>query len=92
MTNINIIRIDEMGKYDIPAMIEFVLKTTRQPSLSFVAHGLGTTAFFIAMILQPELNSKVDVMVALSPITVLTNAKTTARRFAGITGTLLVFL
>ena len=68
-----------MGKYDIPAMINFALATTGQSSLSYVGHSMGCAVFFIAMQYHPELNSKIDVMVALAPATANGNIKTSLR-------------
>ena len=60
-----------MGKYDIPAVINFILATTGRSSLSYVGHSMGCAMFFIAMVYYPELNSKIDVMIALAPATSL---------------------
>jgi lysosomal acid lipase/cholesteryl ester hydrolase len=56
-----------MGKYDVPANINYVLNATSQPSLYWIGHSLGAQQFFIAMTLHPELNSKVRTMFALAP-------------------------
>jgi len=58
-----------MGEYDIPAVINYVLSKTGRSSLSYVGHSMGCAMFFIAMTYHPELNSKIDVMVALAPAT-----------------------
>lgn len=54
---------DEIGDYDIPATINYVLKETGRSKLSFIGHSLGCGVFFIAMVKHPELNAKIDVMV-----------------------------
>ena len=33
----------EMGKYDLPAMIDYILMQTSTKKLSYIAHSLGTT-------------------------------------------------
>lgn len=58
---------DEIGKYDIPAMINLVLSTTSQNSLSYIGQSMGCAVFFIAMTYHPSLNSKIDVMIAMAP-------------------------
>lgn len=58
-----------MGRYDVPAMLSFVIKKTRRPKLVYVADSLGCTAFFMAMNYRPELNQRVAVMFALAPST-----------------------
>lgn len=60
---------DEMGRYDVAATLTYILKETEEDELSFVGHSLGCTLFYIAMIEQPELNAKVDVMISLAPTT-----------------------
>lgn len=54
---------DELGNYDIPAVIKFILDKTGQPKLSYVGYSLGSAMFFIAMSKHPELNSKIEMMV-----------------------------
>ena len=38
--------IHELGKYDLPAMMELVLRETGMPSLSYVGHSMGTAALW----------------------------------------------
>ena len=58
----------EMGKYDLPATIDYILEHTGQSDLYYVGHSMGTTSFFILMALRPEYNDKVRVMIALAPV------------------------
>lgn len=58
----------EIGIYDLPAMINFVLKKRNIKSLKYIGHSQGTTAFFVMASEKPEYNAKVSVMVALSPV------------------------
>lgn len=60
-----------MGKYDVPAMINFILQTTGRSKLIYVGHSMGCAIFFVAMTTYPELNSKVELMIALGPATSL---------------------
>ena len=55
---------DQLGKYDIPSVINYILQKTGQSKLSVVGHSLGCAMFFIAMIQHPELNDKMEVMVS----------------------------
>jgi hypothetical protein len=41
------------------------LKETGQPKLSYIGHSLGCGTFFIAMVKNPELNSKIEMMVGI---------------------------
>jgi len=54
---------DEIGIYDLPAVINYILKETGQSKLSYIGHSLGCGSFFIAMVKHPELNDKIDIMV-----------------------------
>jgi len=66
---------DEMGYYDIPACINYVLKETGASKLVYIGHSMGTAIFWVAMITHPELNSKIDVMIALAPAASVANVK-----------------
>lgn len=64
-----------MGMYDIPASIDYILTATSAPSLYYVGHSMGCTAFFVAMSERPEYNAKVKLMSALAPATFMPNTK-----------------
>lgn len=57
------IRWDEIGKYDIPAVINYILDKTSLTKLIYTSHSMGGAVFFIAMITHPELNDKIEMMV-----------------------------
>ena len=42
-------RFDEIGKYDVPAMINYILNTTGRQKLSYIGHSMGCATFYIAM-------------------------------------------
>ncbi len=57
-----------MGRYDIPASIDYVLNVTGQSKMAaYFGYSLGSSVFFIAAIEQPRINDKVEVMVGLGP-------------------------
>ncbi|XP_046965766.1 lipase 1-like [Vanessa cardui] len=58
----------EIGYYDLPALIDRVLKETGAPTLTAIGHSQGNTAFYILGSTKPEYNEKVNVMIALAPI------------------------
>jgi len=64
---------DEMGRYDISANIEYILKTTGEEKIAYVGHSLGCTLFYIAMIEHPHLNDKIEIMFSLAPTTSVAN-------------------
>jgi lysosomal acid lipase/cholesteryl ester hydrolase len=59
--------IDQFALHDIPDTINYVLDTTSQPSLSYVGFSQGTAQAFAALSVYPQLNTKVDVFIALAP-------------------------
>ncbi|XP_058154821.1 lipase member K [Dasypus novemcinctus] len=60
---------DEMGKYDLPATIDFIVEKTGQERLFYVGHSQGTTIAFIAFSTNPELAKRIKIFFALAPIT-----------------------
>jgi lysosomal acid lipase/cholesteryl ester hydrolase len=40
---------DEMGKYDIPANLDFIISVTKAEKISYVGHSMGTVMFWVAM-------------------------------------------
>lgn len=68
----------EMGYYDLPAIIDFILEQTGGTSVSAVGHSQGNTIFYVLGSTRPEYNEKVKVLVALSPICFLNHLKNAA--------------
>jgi len=64
----------EMGIYDVPAMIDYILAFTNHTQVTYIGHSMGATMFFVAMSLRPEYNEKVDTMYALAPVAFCGNA------------------
>ena len=53
--------------YDIPDSINYILEVTEEPSVSYVGFSQGTAQAFAALSINPKLNKKVNVFVALAP-------------------------
>ena len=58
---------DQFAFHDIPDSIDYILKTTDQPSLSYIGFSQGTAQAFATLSIHPLLNDKVDVFIALAP-------------------------
>ncbi|XP_022128798.2 lipase 3 [Pieris rapae] len=74
----------EIGYYDLPAMIDFVLEKTSKPSLTFVGHSQGTSVFYVLTSLRPEYNQKVNLMLALSSVAWMSNVVSPPIRLVGL--------
>ncbi|XP_027452121.1 lipase member N isoform X1 [Zalophus californianus] len=59
---------DEMAKYDLPCVIDFIVKKTGQEKLYFIGHSLGTTIGFVAFSTMPELAQRIKMNFALGPV------------------------
>jgi lysosomal acid lipase/cholesteryl ester hydrolase len=58
---------DQFAFHDIPDTIDYILSTTKQPSLSYIGFSQGTAQAFASLSIHPTLTDKVDVFVALAP-------------------------
>ncbi|PSN49939.1 Lipase 1 [Blattella germanica] len=58
----------DMGKNDVPAEIDYILKHNGQQKLFYIGHSMGTTMFFVMTSLRPEYNEKIEAMIAFAPI------------------------
>lgn len=75
---------DQMGKYDIPAAVDHVLKVTGRRQLYYVGHSMGTTMFWVAMNEHAErLGPKVRRMIALGPVAKVEHIRSPIRHLAG---------
>ncbi|CAG9793142.1 unnamed protein product [Diatraea saccharalis] len=72
---------DEMGLYDIPAMVDYVLNSTGVNKLHYIGYSQGCTTFFVMCSEKPEYSKKVRVMIALAPASRLLNSKSLIFRF-----------
>lgn len=58
----------QMGLYDLPEMIDYVLEYTGEESMFYIGHSQGTTDFYVMTSQKPEYNSKIRAMFSLAPI------------------------
>ncbi|KAG8180328.1 hypothetical protein JTE90_016362 [Oedothorax gibbosus] len=59
---------DENAKYDIPAIIDYILNETKQEQLYYIGHSQGNTAAFALLSENQEYNKKIKLLVALAPV------------------------
>ncbi|KAI5651806.1 alpha/beta hydrolase fold domain-containing protein [Phthorimaea operculella] len=66
---------DEIGFYDLPASIDYILQATGRSQVKYIGHSQGTTSFYVMASLRPEYSAKVSIQVSLAPIAWLSNAR-----------------
>jgi len=65
----------ELGKYDAPAQIDFVRKSTGYDKISYLGHSQGTSQMFSALSYDHgELQDKLNLFIACAPIINLANS------------------
>lgn len=64
---------DDMAKYDLKAVVNYVLKATGESSIAYVGHSQGTTIAFLGFSEDKELASKVSLAVMLAPVLYVTD-------------------
>ncbi|OXA55772.1 lipase 1 [Folsomia candida] len=57
----------EIAVIDLPTIIDYILTTTDNTSLTYIGHSMGCSVFLVLMSTKPEYCSKVDTMIALAP-------------------------
>lgn len=70
----------EMGVYDLPAFIDYILTKTEQRNLYYIGHSMGTTMFYVMASTRPEYNSKIKLMISLSPVAYMAHIKSSMFR------------
>lgn len=59
--------IDDFALYDIPDTIDYILKYVQQKNLAYIGFSQGTAQGFAALSVNPDLNEKVRLFIALAP-------------------------
>lgn len=63
----------EIGLYDLPATIDYVLKVRQRRSLAYIGHSQGNLAMFILQSFHPEWAEKVKPFIAMAPVAFIPN-------------------
>ena len=58
----------EIGLYDLPAMIDYMLHTTESSKTFYVGHSQGGAAFLVCMSMLPKYNEKITQAHLLAPV------------------------
>lgn len=59
----------DFGVSDLPAIIDYVLKTTNKKKMPYVGFSEGTTQFFVMASERPEYNAKISQANFWAPVT-----------------------
>lgn len=73
----------EIGVYDLPAMIDFVLEKTQQDKLHYIGHSQGTTSYFVMLSENPSYNDKLKSSHLLAPVAYMNNMKSPLAKVMG---------
>lgn len=63
----------EIGLYDLPAEINYILAVRKRKSLAYIGHSQGNLAMFILQSFHPEWAHKVKPFIAMAPIAFIPN-------------------
>lgn len=75
----------ELGIYDLPAIIDYILNTTRHEKIIYIGHSEGTTQFFVMASEKHWYNSKISLMIGLAPAAFTGNISGPIKRLAKMT-------
>lgn len=72
--------VDEIGRYDLPAIIDKVLNETGSETLTYIGFSQGAGTYFIMCSELPHYCEKANLMIALAPAARQTNTKSVLYR------------
>lgn len=58
----------QIGVYDLPAVIDHILDTTKQKQLNYIGFSQGTTSFLVMASSRPDYNDKIHDAHLLAPV------------------------
>lgn len=73
---------NEIAKYDLPAIIDYILIKTNQTSLHYVGHSQGTTVVMAMLSTFPQYNKKLKTLHLMAPAVYFSNAATLIKKAA----------
>ncbi|KAI4500663.1 hypothetical protein M0802_004255 [Mischocyttarus mexicanus] len=57
----------DMGLYDIPQSIDYILNYTKSKKLFFIGHSMGTTSSYVMLSTKQSYNNKMRLVISLAP-------------------------
>ena len=77
---------NEIGTYDVPAMIDHIIKQIEQEKIFMIQHSQGTTAFFVMANKRPEYQGKLIAAFALASAAFTSHQKNHSNRSSSYLG------
>lgn len=72
---------DQIGYYDLPAMVDHILKTTGRDKLHYIGHSQGGADFFVMTSDRPEYNEKILLMQGLAPAVFMSHCQSLVLKY-----------
>lgn len=72
---------NEMGIYDLPSSIDYILNNTGKEQLFYIGHSQGTTSFYIMASEKPEYNKKIKAQFSLAPVAYMNHIESPLIKF-----------
>ncbi|KAJ3312791.1 hypothetical protein HDV04_002756 [Boothiomyces sp. JEL0838] len=60
---------DQLAMFDLPDSVDYILNFTGAPSLTYIGFSQGTAQGFSSLSINPSLNKKINLFIALAPAT-----------------------
>ncbi|KAK6637680.1 hypothetical protein RUM44_008102 [Polyplax serrata] len=75
--------LNELGNYDLPAIIDYILNVTGKPQMTYLGHSRGVAMAMILLSSRPEYNSKINLLLGVAPVIYSKKAKCPLYQLAG---------
>ncbi|XP_048512121.1 lipase 1-like isoform X2 [Athalia rosae] len=75
----------EMGVFDLPATIDYILAESCNEKIFYIGHSQGTTQFWVMASERPDYNSKIILMTAFAPAAFTANLRGPVTKLAKLT-------
>lgn len=76
---------DEMGIYDMPAIIDYVIVTSKSKQVYYIGHSMGAAILSITLSTLPQYNNKIALAFYLAPVHSVRYTTTLARGYRFLT-------
>ncbi|XP_075234694.1 lipase 1-like [Lycorma delicatula] len=72
----------EMGLFDLPAMLDYIIALTGYPDVNYIGHSMGTTMFYVMGSERPDYNSKIRISINMAPVAYMNVIQFIYRQYA----------